>query len=70
MKVKFSNHQNDLVAVSTLQSWQEPAIAFERSLMAEAQGGPGPHGGPSAPSGLLGPLSTSGNTGGPNTCGT
>jgi hypothetical protein len=44
--------------------WIEPAIAFERSLMAEAQGGPGPHG---APSGLLGPLASSGTTG-PSTC--
>ena len=41
------------------QPWHEPAIAFERSLMAEAQGGPGPHG---APSGLLGPLASSGST--------
>ena len=38
-------------------SWEEPAVAFERPLMAEAQGGPGPHG---APSGLLGPLASSG----------
>lgn len=41
------------------QPWQEPAIVFERLLTAEAQGGPGPHG---APSGLLGPLSSSGTT--------
>lgn len=40
-------------------SWEEPAVAFERPLLAEAQGGPGPHG---APSGLLGPLASSGST--------
>lgn len=44
----------------TRQIWQEPAIAFERSLLAEAQDGIGPR---NAPSGLLGPLSTSGQTG-------
>ena len=41
------------------QPWQEPAIAFERSLIAEAQDGIGPQG---MPSGLLGPLGTSGGT--------
>ena len=41
------------------QTWQEPAIVFERLLAAEAQGGPGPHG---SPSGLLGPLANSGST--------
>lgn len=39
--------------------WQEPAVVFERALLAEAQGGPGPHG---SPSGLLGPLASSGST--------
>lgn len=48
------------------QPWQEPAIAFERSLMAKAQDGIGPSGGPS---GLLGPLGTSGSTTGGNDCG-
>lgn len=41
------------------QPWQEPAIAFERPLMAEAQDGIGPQ---DMPSGLLGPLNTSGGT--------
>ena len=40
-------------------AWEEPSVAFERRLMAEAQGGPGPHG---SPSGLLGPLASSGST--------
>lgn len=48
---------------SLVQPWQEPEIVFERSLLAEAQGGPGPHG---APSGLLGPLALSG--GNPSGC--
>lgn len=47
---------------NTRQPWQAPAIVFERSLEATAQGGP-----PQPPfqqvQGFLGPLGTSGNTG-------
>lgn len=45
---------------SSRSSWEEPAVAFERTLLAEAQDGIGPRGG--APSGLLGPLASSGST--------
>lgn len=38
--------------------WETPTIIFERSLQAMAQGGP-----PVGPSGFLGPLNTSGDTG-------
>lgn len=54
-----SSDRNESVHPVEHLPWQEPAIAFERLLVAEAQGGPGPHG---APSGLLGPLATSGST--------
>jgi hypothetical protein len=48
------------------QRWEAPAIILERSLQVSAQDGPpNPMGGP--PSGLLGPLGTSGDTG---NCGT
>lgn len=54
-----STFHNVFERIDEQQPWQEPAIAFERLLTAEAQGGPGPHG---APSGLLGPLASSGST--------
>lgn len=44
--------------------WEAPAIVLERSLEVSAQGGPptGIQGG--APSGFIGPLGTSGSSGG------
>lgn len=58
-------HCSESNPATEVQPWQEPAIIFERQLLAEAQGGPGPHG---APSGLLGPLSISGQTGSTAVC--
>ena len=55
----FDYSTNDHSVQRAPQPWQEPAIAFERSLMAEAQDGIGPR---NAPSGILGPLATSGST--------
>lgn len=66
MKVNTSNHPSIVVSAASLQPWQEPAVAFERILSAEGQDGIGPRNGP--PSGLLGPLSTSGTTITPATC--
>lgn len=55
----IESHRTDQPIQSSRLPWEEPVVTFERWLMAEAQGGPGPHG---APSGLLGPLSASGTT--------
>jgi hypothetical protein len=43
------------------QPWEEPQIILERSLLVSAQ--EGPTGGPPQP-GFIGPLGTSGNSGG------
>jgi hypothetical protein len=50
-------------ALPARQRWEAPAIVLERSLQVSAQDGP-PNPVGSLPNGMLGPLGTSGDSGG------
>ena len=57
---------SDQVSLPAKSLWEDPFITLERDLEVSAQGGP-PGGGPAKPwaaPGFLGPLGTSGTTGG------
>lgn len=56
-----ANPQSAVIVEGQRQPWEPPAIVFERSLEAAAQGGPPEPG--FAPQGFLGPLGTSGGKG-------